>query len=89
MSPLVEGFFIGVVATAMFAVGVLFLKFWRRTRDVLFLAFGAAFVIEALNHVPLLWMRHPNEASSWYYIVRLFTFLLILGGILRKNYGRR
>lgn len=89
MNSAVEAFLLGVIATAMFTIGLLFLKYWRRTRDVLFLAFGAAFIIEALNHISLLFMRHPNEASTGFYIVRLFTFLVILAGILRKNYGRR
>jgi Family of unknown function (DUF5985) len=89
VNPAVEEFLLGVIATAMFTIGLLFLKFWRRTRDALFLAFGAAFVIEALNHISLLFMRHPNTADTGYYIVRLFSFLLILAGILKKNYGRR
>lgn len=89
MSLLSEGFFIGVIASASLTVGVLFLKFWRRTRDPLFLAFGSAFIIEALNRILLLFMAHPNEAAPAYYVVRLISFLIILGGILRKNYGQR
>lgn len=89
MNPPVEAFLLGVIATAMFTIGLLFLKFWRRTRDALFLAFGAAFIIEALNNISLLFMRHPNRADTGYYLVRLVSFLLILAGILRKNYGRR
>lgn len=83
------GFLMGVVATASAAIGVLFLKYWRSTRDELFLAFGGAFVIEGLNRVWLLTQAHPNDANPGYYVVRLFSFLLILVGILRKNYGRR
>lgn len=84
-----EGFLIGVIAAASFAIGALFLKYWRRTHDSLFLAFGAAFILEALNQVALLFMEHPNEGNPWYYVVRLISFLVILAGILRKNYGRR
>lgn len=89
MTPIGEGFLIGVIATASFTVGVLFLKYWRRTHDSLFLAFGAAFIIDAANRIPLLFIAHPNEANPGYYLVRLFSFLIILVGILRKNYGRR
>lgn len=85
---LIEGFLLGAIATASFTAGLFFLKFWRRTRDVLFLAFGVAFIIEGLNRVSLLFTPQPNEASSWYHLVRLFAFLLILAGILKKNYGR-
>jgi hypothetical protein len=89
MSLLSEGFLIGVIAAASLTIGALFLKYWRRTRDPLFLAFGAAFVIDAASRLALLFMVSPSEANPWYYLVRLFSFLLILVGILRKNLGRR
>ena len=88
MSRIAMGFLIGVIATACFAVSGLFLKYWPRTGDTLFLAFALAFFIEAINRIPLLFMRHPNEASPWYYVVRLISFLIILAGILKKNYER-
>jgi hypothetical protein len=88
MSPLTEGFFIGIITVASLAVSALFLKFWRRSRDSLFLAFGAAFLIEAINRCSLIFMANPHEAVSAYYVVRLVSFLIILWGILRKNYGR-
>ena len=84
---MITGFLLGVIATTSLIAGMFFLKFWRRTHDVLFLAFGSAFLIEAFNRVTLLFVAHPNEASPWFYMVRLFAFLLILGGILKKNYG--
>lgn len=89
MTLLGEGFLMGVIATASVATGVLFLKYWRKTRDSLFLCFGAAFLLEGFNRVWLLTQSHPNDASPGYYLVRLFSFLIILAGILRKNYGQR
>lgn len=88
MNALAEGFLLGVIATASAAAGVVFLKYWRKTRDVLFLSFAAAFLIDALDRVWLLTQPHENDASSGYYLVRLISFLIILAGILRKNYGR-
>jgi len=85
---MVTGFLLGVIATSSLIAGMFFLKFWRHTRDGLFLAFGAAFLIEAFNRVTLLFTAHPNEASPVFYLVRLFAFLLILAGILKKNYGK-
>jgi hypothetical protein len=35
-----------------------------------------------------MFVEHPNEGASWVYLVRLVAFLIILGGILHKNYGR-
>ena len=89
MSPLAEGFFIGVTVAASLAVSALFFKFWRRARDPLFLAFGAAFLMEAVNRSTLLFMAHPNAATPAYYLLRLVSFLVILMGILRKNLDPR
>jgi len=86
---MIEGFLLGVIATASLTAGLFFLKFWRRSRDVLFLAFAAAFIIEAFNRASLLFMAHPSEAVTWYYIVRLVAFLIILAGILKKNYEKQ
>jgi hypothetical protein len=38
--------------------------------------------------VSILWLPRPNEGSPRVYLIRLFASLLILGAILRKNYGR-
>ncbi|HEX5431632.1 MAG TPA: DUF5985 family protein [Bryobacteraceae bacterium] len=83
---MVEGFLLGVIASTSIIAGLFFLKFWKDTRDVFFLAFAAAFLIEGLNHIGFLVVAHPNEGSPWIYIVRLFAFLLILAAILKKNY---
>jgi hypothetical protein len=81
-------FLLGVIATSWLIAGVFFLKFWRRTRDSLFLAFSLAFVIEGLNRCAMLFLTKPNEGSPSIYGVRLLAFVLILAAILHKNYGR-
>lgn len=83
----VEAFLLGVIAITSLTAGLFFLKFWRRTHDSLFLAFSVAFLIEGVNRVATLNASHPNEGSPWIYTVRLLAFLIILGGILHKNYG--
>ena len=87
MISAIESFLLGVIATTSLVAGVFFLKFWRHTRDTLFLAFAIAFLIEFGNRVALLLATHSNEGSPWIYVVRLIAFLLILGAILKKNYG--
>ena len=86
---MLAGFLLGVIATSSITAGIFFLKFWKHTRDSLFLAFGLAFIIEGLNRIAVLTVAHPNEGSPWIYLVRLLAFLLILAAILRKNYGVR
>ncbi|HTW22785.1 MAG TPA: DUF5985 family protein [Candidatus Baltobacteraceae bacterium] len=86
MTPL-EAFLLGVIATASLAAALFFLKFWRSTRDVLFLAFAAFFLIQALDRTALLFFAKPNESSPWIYLVRLVALVMIVAAILKKNYG--
>jgi len=83
-----SAFLLGVIATMSCVAGLFFLRFWRETRDVFFLAFALFFFIEAANRVALLFFTRPNEGSPWIYVVRLLALLVILAAILNKNYGR-
>lgn len=85
---MIEGFLLGVIVTASLAAGLYFLKFWKRTRDPLFLAFAAAFIIEGFNRIGFLFVARPNEGSPAIYVVRLLAFLLILFTIIWKNRKR-
>lgn len=82
---MLEGFLLGVIVTASLTAGAFFLRFWRQTRDTLFLTFAAAFIIEGLNRIGFLFVERPNEGSPAIYLVRLIAFLLILAAIVRKN----
>ncbi len=82
---MLHGFLLGVIVTASLAAGVFFLKFWRQTHDPLFIGFGAAFLIEGLNRISFLFLEAPNEGHPLIYLVRLFSYLLILGAIVNKN----
>lgn len=84
---MITAFLLGVVATTSLIAGIFFLRFWRDTHDLLFLAFAIAFLIEAADRTAMLFAEHPNEASPWVYVVRLAAFLIILGGIIHKNRG--
>jgi uncharacterized membrane protein HdeD (DUF308 family) len=89
MTLTIEAFLVGVISACSFLAGLYFLKFWNRTHDSLFLCFSIAFFIEGVNRVATLHVQHPNEGNPWTYVVRLVAFIIILGGILEKNYGRR
>ena len=82
---MIVGFLIGVIVTASLTASLYFLKFWKQTRDPLFLAFSAAFLIEGINRLPRLFVDHAAESSPTTYLVRGFAFLLLLGAILYKN----
>jgi hypothetical protein len=82
---ILDGFLIGVIATASLASGVFFLKFWKNTHDSLFLAFALAFILEGLNRTAFLALPHPSEGRPAIYWIRCFAFLVILAGIINKN----
>lgn len=85
---MIETFLLGVIAMASATAGIFFLRFWKDTRDSLFLAFGVSFLIEALNRTATAFLSKPNEGSPAIYLVRLLAFLLILAAILKKNFGK-
>lgn len=84
---MVEGFLLGVIVTSSLTAGAYFLKFWKQTRDMLFLGFSAAFLIEGVNRMAFLFIEQPNEGNPIIYMVRLFSYLLILAAIINKNRG--
>jgi uncharacterized membrane protein HdeD (DUF308 family) len=81
------GFLLGVIVISSLVAGAFFLKFWRKTRDLLFLGFAAAFMIEGVNRMAFLFLAEPNEGTPIIYTVRLFSYLLILAAIVHKNRG--
>ena len=78
-------FLSGAVAFGAIICGLLFLRFWRRTREELFLAFALAFALLGLGQTILAIGDIPTEERSSLYLIRLLAFLLILFAIYRKN----
>ena len=76
----------GATAMACVVVAGFFLRFWLRSRDVLFLLFALGFFALAVNWYGLGVANVTGEARHWFFIiVRLSAFLLFLGAILHKN----
>jgi hypothetical protein len=82
---MLEGFLLGIIVAASITAGLFFLKFWRSTRDPLFLAFAVAFTAEGINRIGFLFVAQSNEGSPAIYAVRLLAFLTILVAIVHKN----
>jgi hypothetical protein len=83
---MIEGYLLGIIVTGSLVASAYFLKFWRQTRDPLFLAFSAAFAIECINRTCFLFVANPESGSVVLYAVRLISYLLILAGIAHKNW---
>ena len=75
----------GAVAMGFAVAALLFLKFWHRTREGLFLAFAGAFLLLGVNQALLTLTRIPLEERSWLYLVRLLAFLLIIAALWWQN----
>jgi uncharacterized membrane protein HdeD (DUF308 family) len=82
-------FLLGTVAMGFLVAGLFFLRFWRETRDRLFLAFAISFFTEAINRAALALSSKPNEGAPFFYLVRLLAYLLILVAIADKNRSLR
>ena len=80
-----QGFLLGIIVTASLVASACFFKFWRQTRDPLFLGFCAAFLIEGINRSCFLFVESPESGSVTLYAVRLASYLLILIAIANKN----
>jgi uncharacterized membrane protein YoaK (UPF0700 family) len=78
-------FLSGAVALGFFVCGIFFLRFWRRTRDQLFLAFALAFALLGAGQAIIALANIPTEERGSLYLVRLAAFALIIVAILRKN----
>jgi zinc transporter ZupT len=82
-------FLAGALTLGFAVAAVLFLRFWRRTADRLFLAFTAAFVLLALNQVLAAALEFGDERTPYVFSLRVLGFLLILWAIIDKNLSGR
>jgi hypothetical protein len=89
MTPL-YAFISGMIMLGSCVAGAFFFRFWRRTRDRLFLIFGLAFAmmgIERAAHVLL--FHFAGEDHVAVYGLRLVAFVLIVVAIADKNRAER
>lgn len=85
MSAILVDFLAGAVTLGFFVAAGFFLRFWRRTRDRLFLAFAAAFVLLAANQALAAVLGAGDELTPYTYLLRVLGFVLILYAIVDKN----
>jgi hypothetical protein len=78
-------FLSGAVALGFATCALFFLRFWRRTREELFLAFSLAFILLGIGQTILALASIPTEERGSLYLIRLLAFALILVAIYRKN----
>lgn len=80
-------FLLGGCVVACFVAGLFFLRFYRRTHDRLFAIFAVAFAILGINWAALAFTQ-ADEVRTFFYVLRLSAFCLIIFAILDKNRAR-
>ncbi len=78
-------FLSGAVTMGFGLSALFFLRFWRRTRETLFLWFASAFLLLGIGQAILAFTNTPVEERSGIYLIRLAAFALIFIAVLRKN----
>jgi len=78
-------FLAGSLTFAFIVAAIFFLRFWKQTRDRLFLNFALAFGLFALNQIGAAWLGAEDERIAYVYLLRVLGYGLILFAIVGKN----
>ncbi len=84
-SDLLQQFLRGALAMGCFVAGLFFLRFYRQSRDRIFLFFVTAFWLLAAHWVGLAVVNPAAETRHYLFVVRLLAFVALIFGILDKN----
>ena len=72
----------GAVVMASLSVGLFFFRYWRTTKDRLFMSFGIAFWLLAVNWTLPVVGGPLAPLAHWF---RFLAFFVIAVGVLDKN----
>jgi hypothetical protein len=82
--PEANVFLRGAIAMGHAVAGLIFLRYYVRSRDAFFLMFSIAFFAFGGSRVAMLFLYDPME-QHYLYWVRFVAYLLILAAIVVKN----
>ena len=77
----------GATMAAALVIALLFFRYWRQSRDRLFLMFSLGFLVFSVSRLILAFLEEDDEGRIYVYGLRLIAFLLILAAIVDKNRG--
>ncbi len=86
--PNLDYFLLGFIAACSLVAGLFFLRFYRATRDPLFLAFLIFFVVQGCTNAVVLELPQPNLGTPMIFLIRLLSVLVVLVAILWKNLAK-
>lgn len=83
----------GAVFFGNLVIALLFLRFYRKSRDRFFVFFSVAFAALAVHRAMFLAFKTfddmEEQNSSWLYVIRLAAYVLIIVAILDKNHAAK
>lgn len=75
----------GATMMAEAGISLFFLKYWKETRDPLFLYFALGFCVMAISQLVVCIAKDSSEFGPIGYGIRASAFILLLLGIFEKN----
>ena len=75
----------GAIGMAAFVIAMFFARYWRTTRDRLYLFLAASFAVQGLDRFILGLSGNVLEEQATIYLLRLVAYLLIIVAIVDKN----
>jgi hypothetical protein len=85
MKPMLNQFLTGAIFAFFAVLALMFARYWRKTRDRLFILFAVAFGTLAFERATLALVSPDYEFVPYIYLVRLMAFGLIMIAIVDKN----
>jgi hypothetical protein len=76
---------LGALVMASWTTALFFLRFWRTTRDRFFAFFAVTFAVLGVNWLGLALVDPAGELQTYFYVLRLLAFVILLVAILDKN----
>lgn len=88
-AAILSAFIAGLLTMAFLVGAAFFLRFWRTTRDWLFLAFAGGLAILAANYALPTLLERPDRQFDEVFLLRLSAFVLIGLAIVKRNWPPR
>jgi hypothetical protein len=82
---MLDPFLSGTICMGCFVIALFFLRFWRTTRDRLFLFFAIGFTLLLIERIVRTTLEIQTEWIPAVYLFRLAAYGLILYAIFDKN----
>jgi hypothetical protein len=79
----------GALVLACALAGLVFLRFWKSSRDPLFICFALSFWLQGGQWLASALMGERNEQAPWQYLLRLLAYGLLGFAIVHRNLRRR